>query len=255
MFTRDQLAHLCAAGAASTIAAMAFNMEIAHKLKAEAVVLLVAVLTYVLLEMSALTPAEAKPPPSSNKPNKESKFPTPAQLLHVIKKRRSIFPKDYNGQGHKPTEDDINMMLEAAIWAPTHKRTEPWRFVVLSGTAREKVWDITYEASMRSDDPVYADMDDWWADDIKNRSGLYFSIRSSAFCEEATCTRWEKGEYYIALCVKRQAKPDKRLPEWEELAAVSCAIQNLHLMATVLEVRCRFTKAPMESVIERLFAV
>ena len=32
--------------------------------------------------------------------------------------------------------------------------------------------------------------------------------------------------------MKRQAKPNKRLPEWEEICAVACAVQNMHLMAT-----------------------
>ena len=32
------------------------------------------------------------------------------------------------------------------------------------------------------------------------------------------------------------ANPEKMMPEWEEVAAVSCAVQNLHLMATSLGV-------------------
>lgn len=40
---------------------------------------------------------------------------------------------------------------------------------------------------------------------------------------------WQKVHCYIALCVKRH--PDQ-LPEWEELAAVACAVQNMSLMAT-----------------------
>lgn len=38
--------------------------------------------------------------------------------------------------------------------------------------------------------------------------------------------------------MKRQAKADKLLPEWEEVAAVACAVQNMHLMATALGVAC-----------------
>ena len=33
----------------------------------------------------------------------------------------------------------IEEILEAAIWAPNHKRTEPWRFFVFSGDARTRL--------------------------------------------------------------------------------------------------------------------
>lgn len=33
-----------------------------------------------------------------------------------------------------------------------------------------------------------------------------------------------------------QAHPHKLMPLWEELAAVACAVQNMHLMATALSV-------------------
>ena len=34
-------------------------------------------------------------------------------------------------------------MLEAANWAPTHGKTEPWRFVVLGRQAQEEMIDLT----------------------------------------------------------------------------------------------------------------
>lgn len=34
-------------------------------------------------------------------------------------------------------------MLEAANWAPTHGKTEPWRFVVLGRRAQEEMVDLT----------------------------------------------------------------------------------------------------------------
>lgn len=40
----------------------------------------------------------------------------------------------------------------------------------------------------------------------------------------------------IAICMSRQPKPKKVMPLWEELAAVACAVQNMHLMATSLGV-------------------
>ena len=40
----------------------------------------------------------------------------------------------------------------------------------------------------------------------------------------------------IAICMRRQALPSKRMPEWEEVAACACAAQNMHLMASALGV-------------------
>src|SRR3970282_1518461 len=54
-------------------------------------------------------------------------------ILQLIKDRRSI-PR------FKPDpvpRDVIEMMLEAATWAPNHTLTEPWEFYVLEGAARE----------------------------------------------------------------------------------------------------------------------
>lgn len=49
--------------------------------------------------------------------------------LALIQSRRSIFPKHMTGDA--VSQKSIMKMLEAANWAPTHGRTEPWRFVVL----------------------------------------------------------------------------------------------------------------------------
>ena len=45
-----------------------------------------------------------------------------------------------------------------------------------------------------------------------------------------------KVSHLIAICMRRRANPEKIMPEWEEQAAVACAVQNMHLMATALGV-------------------
>merc|ERR1719221_1603579 len=75
---------------------------------------------------------------SGNGKNKAEPLPSVEQTLALLRQRRSIFPKDYNGKGHAVTDDEVRLLLEAANWAPTHKRTEPWRFVVFKGQAAIK---------------------------------------------------------------------------------------------------------------------
>ncbi len=56
-------------------------------------------------------------------------------VFDLIKNRRSVFPAQYND---KPIErETIEKILEAANWAPTHKKTEPWRFKVFMNGKKE----------------------------------------------------------------------------------------------------------------------
>jgi nitroreductase len=54
-------------------------------------------------------------------------------VLDTIKQRRSV------GQvtQEEPTREQIERLLEAATFAPSHHVTEPWHFFVVSGAARE----------------------------------------------------------------------------------------------------------------------
>lgn len=64
---------------------------------------------------------------------------TKMELAKAIENRRAIYPKQMSGE--KVSIDIIHKMLEFANWAPTHKRTEPWRFKVFSETAMIELLD------------------------------------------------------------------------------------------------------------------
>ncbi len=52
-----------------------------------------------------------------------------SQISELIQNRRAVAPKFFIPE--KPIEASIiAQLLENANWAPTHKRTEPWRFRV-----------------------------------------------------------------------------------------------------------------------------
>ena len=46
-----------------------------------------------------------------------------------------------------PTQDALRRMLDAAVWAPNHRLTNPWRFYVLEkgGEARAQVAQLAYD--------------------------------------------------------------------------------------------------------------
>ena len=61
-------------------------------------------------------------------------------LLETIQQRRSRFPADYT-IGEIDT-NHLNQILEAARWAPTHKKTQPWKYKVVRGAGLEKLGDF-----------------------------------------------------------------------------------------------------------------
>ncbi len=64
-------------------------------------------------------------------------------ISEVIKTRRTVKPAKMNGK--IVPDEEVKKLLELADWAPTHKHTEPWRFIVYSGTkAREFVSNQTH---------------------------------------------------------------------------------------------------------------
>lgn len=42
-----------------------------------------------------------------------------------------------------PFREQVEQLLEAANWAPTHGRTEPWRFVVLGKAGQQQMLDLS----------------------------------------------------------------------------------------------------------------
>lgn len=136
---------------------------------------------------------------------------TSENINTIIQSRRSIFPRDYTGE--KVDDAIIQQMLENANWAPTHKFTEPWRFIVYSGEGRKKLGAIQarlYEKKTKADGTF---------DEVKYNNMLTKPLESS---------------HIILVYMKRDEK--KSLPEMEELGSTFIAIQNMHLTASALGV-------------------
>lgn len=59
-------------------------------------------------------------------------------VFDVIKARRSV-PRL---RPDPVPQEIIERMLEAAVWAPNHRMTEPWRFFVLAGEGKRRFAEI-----------------------------------------------------------------------------------------------------------------
>lgn len=127
-------------------------------------------------------------------------------VSEFIRNRRAIYPKNFKS-GKSVEQSLIRQLIENANFAPTHKRTEPWRFVVIRGESKSK-----FTA--------------WMEEDYRKQTGDRFSeMGFQKFIEKpllAPCV--------IALVMQRHE--ESGLPEWEEVAAVTCAAQNFWLSAS-----------------------
>lgn len=61
------------------------------------------------------------------------------QVLEAIRTRRSIGKVT----AEMPTRDQIETILDAGTWAPSHHVTYPWRFVVIAGDERQAFGEVT----------------------------------------------------------------------------------------------------------------
>ena len=137
---------------------------------------------------------------------------TPELVSELIRKRRSIFPKTYN---QKPIPKAIiEEILENANWAPTHRFTEPWRFKVFTGQALERLGDY---------------LGDFYRNNTPEEQ-----FSEAKFTKSLENPR--RSACVIAICMKRDA--EERVPEWEELAAVACSVQNIWLTCTAHGIGC-----------------
>ena len=131
----------------------------------------------------------------------------PNEISTLIRERRSVFPKFYSEE--KVDNQIIMEMLENANWAPTHKFTEPWRFVIFEG-----------QGLLR-----YAEFQ---SDRYKQRSEASGTFDPNKYSKLKS--KPLQCSHIIAIGMRRD--PNKSIPELEEIAAVSCAVQNMMLTAS-----------------------
>ena len=133
-------------------------------------------------------------------------------LSEIIRSRRSIFPPMYSDTA--VSDDLIKDILSSANWAPNHRKTEPWRFQVFTGKALKRLSEYCAK---------------WYKD---NTSEAQFNPLKL----NKTRQKPLQSSHVIAICMRRD--PDESVPEWEEIAAVACAVQNMWLTCTALGLGC-----------------
>ena len=140
------------------------------------------------------------------KTNPEAAQVAVMQVEQCIRSRRSIKPTDFSAD--PVPHEVVDRMLEAANWAPNHGRTEPWRFFVYTEDAKLELGQTIAD--------------------------LYLQITKPENCRPATVDKLKNfaaaSSHLIVIAMKRQESG--KISRVDEVAAVACAVQNLHLMAT-----------------------
>lgn len=131
-------------------------------------------------------------------------------VSELIQNRRAMPPRLF-AKKDIPKEV-IEKLLESANWAPNHKKTEPWRFKVYIGKAKAELAEKAYTL-------------------LKAKQAEGFSVAPEKV--EKFKSTMERVPVAIAIVLQRDR--GERLPEWEEIAAVSMAVQNMWLHATALD--------------------
>lgn len=129
-----------------------------------------------------------------------------SEIVELIKDRRTIYPEHFSDR--KVHKEQVELILNSAIWAPTHKLTQPWRFKVFMDEGRERLGEFLKEMYLTK---------------VAKEKHVDLKI-------ELQTLRPANASAVIAVCMERDEK--ERVPEIEEIQAVACAVQNMYLTCT-----------------------
>ncbi len=135
-----------------------------------------------------------------------------SEITNLIRDRRTIYPEFYSER--KVHREQVELLLNNAIWAPSHGLTQPWRFKVFMEEGKTRLGEFLRE--------------------------LYLEKVPEAEQKEIKLNRMTnrpaKASAVIAVCMERQK--EEKIPEIEEIEAVACAVQNMHLTGTAYGLGC-----------------
>ncbi|MEC9326954.1 MAG: nitroreductase [Verrucomicrobiota bacterium] len=141
-------------------------------------------------------------------------------ITEIIRNRRTVKPAMMDPDLEIPIEL-VDELLENANWAPTHGFTEPWRFVIFSEGYRKVLGEKLQELYSKHTP------DDQFRQDKIDKLGKNPIL----------------APIVMAICMKRGDNP--KIPELEEIEAVACAVQNMHLTAAAAGLGAFWSSPPI----------
>ena len=137
-----------------------------------------------------------------------------------IRERRTWKPENMDPEREVP-QALLDAIFDAANWAPTHGLTEPWRFKVYRGAARQSLAGALQQ--------LYSDH----MPEGEFRPEKHAKLGLTPL----------QAKVVIVICMERQVSG--KIPEVEEIAAVACAVQNMHLLASAAGLGAKWSSPPI----------
>ncbi len=131
-----------------------------------------------------------------------------AMIETIIKERRTVKAANMNGAAIPDTV--VNNILQLADYAPTHGRTEPWRFYIYTGSSLRQF--CADHAALYWENTAEEDRKQQTFDNLAHAG--------------------DKVSHLVVAAMKRTA--NTKIPVMEELAATAAAIQNILLGAEAM---------------------
>jgi nitroreductase len=129
-----------------------------------------------------------------------------SEITALIKDRRTIYPEQFSDR--KIHREQVEVLLNNAIWAPNHGSTQPWKFKVFLDEGRQQLSDFL--SNYYKENTPAEEFGELKYNKLKNRP-----LMAGA-----------------AIAVSLHRDPKSRIREIEEIEAVACAIQNMYLTCT-----------------------
>lgn len=129
-----------------------------------------------------------------------------SEVNELIRSRRTIYPEHFSDR--KVHKEQLENILTNAQWAPTHGNTQPWRFHVFMEDGLSTLSSFLGTSYLKITPK-----------ELQNDMKLAKLIRRPLLASAV-----------VAVSMKRQL--ENKILEIEEIEAVACAIQNMHLSCT-----------------------
>lgn len=129
-----------------------------------------------------------------------------SEINDLIRSRRTIYLEQFSNR--KVHREQLENILTNAQWAPTHGNTQPWRFHVFVEDGLSTLSSFLGKTYLKITPK-----------ELQNDTKLAKLIRRPMIASAV-----------IAVSMRRQK--ENKILEIEEIEAVACAIQNMHLSCT-----------------------
>lgn len=129
------------------------------------------------------------------------------QLIDILLSRRSVTAKDMTGPG--PSDEQIDLILQAAHRVPDHGKLGPWRFVVFKNDARIQFGNKLAQL---------------YLEDHPEASEKLIDFQRNLLVRAP-----------VVIAVISTAEEHIKIPQWEQVLSAGAACQNILLAATALD--------------------